>query len=296
MANTIASGLYADHVKQGALQGFVDALLSIVSFSTDISADPGIKNKSVTVPLISTTAAGDFAGDYTANPDSTVGEVQVVLNVHKFKTVHLTDVQASQTPVKLEELGYQAGQAVGLGVLENILSIITAENFGAPVFTGGASAFDSDDVVDIKTGCDNAKIPVGGRNMVLASEYTGSLLKDDSIKTVANLGNDEAVRNGMFTKLSGFRMFESNIVPDNAEHLVGFAGVPSGIAIAMRYLEPQSGHKYSVAEALVDDQTGLVLGVREFYDEKAGIKYLTFECLAGKSVGIAAGLKRIVSE
>jgi len=296
MGNAIAAGLNADIIKQGALQGFVDALLPLSAFSMDVSADPGTRNKSVEVALISTQVAADFAGDYTANPDATAAAVQVVMDVHKFKTVHLTDTQFANSPaLKLEDFGYQAGLAVGLAMQQNILSIVTNANYGAAVYTGAAGAFDSDDVVDIKTALDNATLPLGGRNLVLSSAYTGALLKDASIKTVANLGSDEAVRGGMFTKLSGFRVFESNVVPANGENLVGFAGVPSGMAIAMRYLQPQDGHGYSMAEPLVDDQTGLVLGIREFYDVKAGIKYMTFEALGGKAVGIAGGLKRIVS-
>lgn len=291
----IAAGLYVDVVKQAALQGFVDALLPVSAFAMDVSDDSAEKLQSVTVALIGSRLAKDFGGDYTTGAGGDADPVQVTLNVHKYDTVKLTDKEANMTHVKLEELGYQSGQAVGLAMLQNFLSIITAVNYGDPVFTGAAAGFDSDDVIDIKVALDGAKVPVAGRNLVLASEYTGALLKDDSIKTVANLGSDEAVRNGMFTRLSGFRMFESGIVPANGENLVGFAGVPAGMAIAMRYLKPQDGHTYSMAEALVDDQTGMVLGVREFYDNKTGTKYLTFEALGGKAVGIKAGLKRIVS-
>ncbi|HKL20329.1 MAG TPA: hypothetical protein VJ904_00905, partial [Tichowtungia sp.] len=168
-------------------------------------------------------------------------------------------------------------------------------NYGAAIHTGLASAFDSDDVVDIRTALNTAKVPKAGRKLVLDGDYIGALLKDDSIKTVANLGSEEAVRNGMFSRLSGMSLFESDAIPDNSENLVGFAGNGSGIAVAMRYLEPQGGNTYSMAEPLVDNETGLVLGVREWYDNNTGTKYLTFEALGGKAVGNSAGLKRIVS-
>lgn len=292
----INAGLYGEVVKRSALQGFVDALLPVSAFAMDVSAEEAVKHQSVTVPLIGNRLAKDFAGNYITGAGGDADPVTVTLNVHKYDTVKLTDKEAMMTPVQLEMFGYQAGQAIGLGMLQDFLGLITAQNYGAPVFTGGHAAFDSDDVVDIKIALDDAKVAIAGRNLVLASAYTGALLKDDSIKTVANLGNDEAIRNGMFTKLSNFRMFESGIVPANGEHLVGFAGVPAGMAIAMRYVKPQDGHTYSMAEALVDDQTGIVLGVREWYDNNTGTKYLAFDALGGKSVGIAGGLKRIVSE
>lgn len=296
MANTIAAGLNNDIIKQGALQGFVDALLPLAAFSFDVSPMAGERGASVSVGLISAQTAGDFAGSYKTDPDSTVGSVQVTMNVHKFKTVHLTDTQlANSSVLKLEDLGYQAGHAVGVAFVADILSVVTAANYGVAVHTGLASAFDSDDVVDIRTALNAAKVPMTGRKLVLDGDYIGALLKDDTIKTVANLGSAEAIRDGMFTKLSGMNVYESDVIPANGENLVGFAGNGSGIAVAMRYLEPQGGHTYSVAEPLVDNETGLVLGVREFYDNDTGTKYLTFEALGGKAVGIADGLKRIVS-
>jgi len=296
MGNSIAAGLNNDIVRQGALQGFVDALLPLAAFSFDVSPMAGERGSSVSVGLISAQAAGNFAGSYKTDPDSTVGEVAVTLNVHKFKTVHLTDTQlANSSVLKLEELGYQAGHAVGVAFVTDVLSIVTADNYGAAVHTGLASAFDSDDVVDIRTALGTAKVPLANRKLVLDGDYIGALLKDDSIKTVANLGSAEAVKDGMFTKLSGMNVYESDVIPANAENLVGFAGNGSGMAIAMRYLAPQDGNTYAAAEPLVDPETGMVLGMREWYDNDTGTKYLTFEAMGGKAVGIAAGLKRIVS-
>ncbi len=296
MANSIAAGLNNDIIKQGALQGFVDALLPLAAFSFDVSPQPGERGASVSVGLVSAQAAGDFAGSYKTDPDSTIGAVQVVMNVHKFKTVHMSDTQmANSSVLKLTDFGYQAGHAVGVAFVANILSIVTNANYGAAIHTGLASAFDSDDVVDIRSALNAAKVPKAGRKLVLDGDYIGALLKDDSIKTVANLGNDQAVAEGMYTRLSGMNVYESNVIPDNSENLVGFAGNGSGIAVAMRYLEPQDGNTYSVAEPLVDNETGLVLGIREWYDNDTGTKYMTFEAIGGKAVGIAAGLKRIVS-
>lgn len=291
----IAAGLYIDVVKDGALQGFVDAVLPLMAFSVDVSPEPGKKFKSVSVGLIGGRTAGDYAGDYTTDAGKTVTEVEVSLSVHKYDTVTLTDLEANETEIKLYDLGYQSGKAVGVAMVEDFLEIVTNANFGAAVHTGLASAFDSDDVVDIRTALNGANVPKAGRKMVLDSDYIGALLKDDSIKGNDKLGSAEAIREGMYGRLSGMAMYESDIIPANAENLVGFAGNGSGIAVAMRYLAPQDGNTYSSAEALIDPETGLVLGMREFYDNTSGTKYLTFEALGGKAVGIAAGLKRIVS-
>lgn len=296
MANSIEAGLNNDIVKQGALQGFVDALLPLAAFSFDVSPQAGERGSSVTVGLINTQSAGDFAGNYTTNPDSDIDAVSVTLNVHKFKTVHLTDTQlANSSVLQLQELGYQAGHSVGVAFVQNVLAIVTAANYSTAIHTGLASAFDSDDVVDIRTGLNNAKVPKAGRKLVLDSDYIGALLKDDTIKGNDKLGTAEAIQNGMYGKLFGMKIYESDVIPGNSENLVGFAGNGAGIAVAMRYLAPQDGNTYSMAEPLVDNETGMVLGVREWYDNNTGTKYLSFEALGGKAVGNAAGLKRIVS-
>jgi hypothetical protein len=295
MEMAIAAGLYIDVVKDGALQGFVDAVLPLMAFSVNVSPEAGKKFKSVSVGLVGGRTAADFAGNYTTGAGKTVSEVEVSLTVHKFDTVTLTDVEANETEVKLYDLGYQSGKAVGVAMVADFLSIITAATYGAAIYTGAASAFDSDDLVDIRTALNTANVPKSGRKCVLDSDYIGALLKDDTIKGNDKLGTTDAIQKGMYGELFGMSMFESDIIPSNSENLVGFAGNGSGIAIAMRYLAPQDGNVYSRAEPLVDPDTGLVLGMREWHDPNTGTKYLTFEALGGKAAGIAAGLKRIVS-
>jgi hypothetical protein len=296
MTNTIAAGLNNAIIREGALQGFVSVLLPILRMATDISPKAAEKGSSVSVGLIGTTTANDFAGDYRTSPDSTVTAVEVSLDKHKYKTVHLTDNEFwNSSAIKLEELGFQAGQAVAKASLVDILGIVTAANYGAAAFTGVASGFDSDDVADIRLVCNQADIPMLNRYMALTSDYTTSLLKDDSINSLAKYGTADAIRNGTLGPISGFATFESDVIPSNSENLVGFCGVGDGLAVAMRYLAPQEGNTYSFAAPMVDDETGLVLGVREWYDNNTGKRYMAFETVYGKSVGNSAGLKRIVS-
>jgi hypothetical protein len=94
--------------------------------------------------------------------------------------------------------------------------------------------------------------------------------------------------------LHGFRVIKSNIIPANSENLVGFACDPAAILAAFRYNAPQSGHKYTRAEPIVGEG-GITLGLRDWYDENSGTRRMVMEAIYGKTVGIAAGLKRLVS-
>ena len=100
-----------------ALLPFRGALLPIRTFSTNFSPDPADKLDTVRVPVVAPPSqSGDFAGSYTANPDSTVNVIPVSLNRHKFKTVHVTAREASTTALNvLDTLVSSRGEAARPG-------------------------------------------------------------------------------------------------------------------------------------------------------------------------------------
>jgi hypothetical protein len=296
----INSALVGEIVSQNAFFAFRDALTPVAgAFATDFGGEVANNRQVVDVPVFNGYSAGTYAGDYTTNASNNVGAVTVTVNKHQYKTISLTDLEVSNngaSATNLESFGRKLGDALSLAVYQDVLSLVTAANFGtATGFTGTSTGFDSDDVIDIKTVCDAADMPRSGRNIILADAYYNALLKDTSVKNAQNYGTTEGIQAGTIPNLAGFRVWQSNAVPANSENLVGFACVDSAIAVAMRYLRPQEGNKYSMAAPLTDAETGITLGMREWYDEAKGTKYLTLECNYGYSVAQAAGLKRITS-
>ena len=90
MSNTLTN-VKDIKVAQKALMPFMANLLPVTAFSTNFGPQPADKLDTVRVPLVGApSGSSDFAGDYTANADSTVTTVPVTLNRHKFKTVHVT--------------------------------------------------------------------------------------------------------------------------------------------------------------------------------------------------------------
>jgi len=281
---------------QGALQGFIDTLAPVNVFSTNFTPDPAARGETVKFPLYNGYSSGAFAGNYTTNASNDVTERTITLNIHRYKTVKQTDLEAIKSSyAQIERLGYQAGAAVGTDFFQQVLAVVTNSNFGAAVFTGAASGFDSDDVVDIKNACDVAKMPATGRGLIVSSTYYNALLKDVSIKHATNYGTPSGIQLGLIPSLSGFTVYETTAMPGNDENLVGIAAVADGIGVAMRYLAPQGQHKYTVAQAMVDPRSGMTLGVRQWYNEETGTEYLAVEAFGGATVGVAAGCKRLVS-
>lgn len=283
-------------VAQNALLPFRGALLPIRAFSSNFSPDPADKLDTVRVPVVGApTQSSDFAGSYTANPDSTVNVIPVVLNRHKFKTVHMTAREASTTAFNvLDTLVSAAVKQLAQDVLHDIFSAITAANYGDPVIPAlAAAAFDYKKLLAIREACSAVKMPVTDRSLVLDGGYYTNLLGDDIVAksfmpAVAQPGIVEA----QIRRLAGFDLHETVILPDNGENLVGFAAHPSGMAVAMRYMLPVAN--YDEAGAVTDPETGLTFGYLRFSEVQSNRVFVTVECLYGFKTALPDGIKRIV--
>lgn len=297
MSNSI-TGINDDIISQGVLDGFVASLLPLRAFTVSFNADAVKRGEKISIPRIS---AADAAVTKVAGADYVIQDldsdaVEITLGQPVYVSGSLTDVEvASSSVLNLELYGKQKGAQLGKKVVQDILSNVTLANFGAAGFTGAASAFDVDAAIDLATACDTANMPEDMRALVLKETYYSNLLKDQSVTVLQAYGSTGPLQDGKMPRLAGFDLFKSTIIPGNSENLVGFAVHPSALAVAIRYLAPQEGNGYIRAEALTDAATGITIGVREWYDQDSGTKKKVWECCYGSAVGIAAGLKRIVS-
>ncbi len=296
MANSIAAGMNDTVIAQAALNAFTSALTPLTRLTTNFSSDIAVKSEQVNVPFVpAQDAAANFAGSYTIQ-DADVESKPITLNKHKFVGWGLTDTEVSKSPIlSLELFGAQKGYQLAKAVFQDILSIVTAANYGAASHTGAAATLDADAVATLSGVCDVADMPEMPRSLVLSSTYWVNLLKDNAIQASYAFGGPEAIRKGQIPSLVGFDMFKSNLIPANGENLVGFAAHPNAIGVAMRYLAPQAGNKYSAAEAINDPESGITLGLRTWYDEDSGQARTALECFYGYALLNGSALKRIVS-
>src|SRR5438105_5972915 len=171
-------------VAQNALQPFTAALTPMRAFSTNFSPEPADKLDTVRVPFVGAPSqSSDFAGSYTQNADSTVTVIPVQLNRHKFKTVHLTAREASDTAFNvLDTLVSTAVKQLAQDVLQDIFSAITEENYGDPVIDPLAPvAFDYKKLLSIREACSDVKMPVTDRSLILDGAYYTNLLGDEIV-------------------------------------------------------------------------------------------------------------------
>jgi len=297
MANSI-TGINDDIIAQGAIEAFTASVLPLTSMVTNFSADAAKRGEKVSILRTIAADAATTKVSHTAYTiqDADSDAIELTLGQPVYVSFGLDDVEiASSSVLNMDVYGKQKGFQLAKKVLQDVLSEITAANFGAAGFTGAAANFDEDDVADIASQMDQADIPEDGRVLVLKPAYFTSLLKSTGIKDASAFGGAEAIRQGNIPNLSGFAIFKSNLIPANGENLVGFASHMTSLAFAMRYLQPQEGNTYLRAEPFTDPNgSGVTLGLRDWYENSTGIRNRVFECVYAWETA-QDGIQRLVS-
>ncbi|PWU09663.1 MAG: hypothetical protein C5B47_03140 [Verrucomicrobia bacterium] len=178
-------------------------------------------------------------------------------------------------------------------VLKDILSEVTAANYGATAQTLAVEAFNYKAVLKLREACSLTKMPITDRALVIDDAYYTNLLADEVVSRSFVLPvSQPGVVEGRLNRIAGFDVYPTTILPDNKEKLVGFAAHPSGLAIAMRYLVPVAD--YDEAGAVTNPDTGLTFGYLRYTETSSNRIFITVECLYGFKAAIAEGIRRIV--
>jgi len=296
MANSI-TGINDDILAQSVLEGYTTAIAPLAAFTTDFSSEAARRGEKVSI--MRDNSAIDAALDKTTHGAYTVQDadsdsIELTLGQPKYVSWGLDDVEiASSSLLTMEKFGRRKGNLLAKTVLQDIFSEITNANFGAASVVSTAANFDEDDVADIAEDCDSADWAQDDRYLVLSPAYIAALRKVGAIKDTSGYGYN-AIQSGDIPMLHGFKVIMSNAIPGNAENLTGFATDGNGIASAFRYLQPQQGHNYNRAEALVGEG-GITLGLRDWYSEDSGVRKNVIETVYAFETGISTGIKRITS-
>lgn len=299
MATTISSELKLNVVLDSALVALRESLLPLNSFSRVFSGVPLQGTNKIAVPFfpLATDATSDFNGTYSFGDSNAINSREVTINKRKYQALSFTSSELARQPYfDPEQLGYMKGRKLAEDILTDILGIVTAANYGSAIHTGAASAFDSDDMISIKTALDQAKWAKSSRSMILDNSYEGALLKDASIKNASAVGSASAIQNGRLPQIAGFDVIGTNLIPDNGENLVGMVALPEAILVAFAPVPPTvSGRNVIAYETAVDPETNLAIEYRTWFDPNTDTERSVIEVNYGFAKGHEAALKRIVS-
>jgi hypothetical protein len=297
---TVGSELQLNVLLDAALRGLRKTLLPVIAFST-VFRDVMLKGTDkVAVPYypIESAVSKDFTGTYEFD-DGDVQSREVTVDNRKYQSLSFTSAELARQPhIKLEEIGMAKGAKLGEDVLTDILSLATLANFGAHIFAGAASSFDTEAVADIRTALNQANWPKSGRALILDTAYDGNLVKDEPLLHADKAGTNRVLMSGDVVPFMGFdRYFDTNMIPANGETLVGMAVFSSAILTAFSPIEPAPDVRANMTEyqTVTDPETQLTLEYRAWGDPDHDTSKRVIECNYGFALGEANALKRIVT-
>lgn len=294
--NNIDIALKRAVILKSAMVAFKARLISLGLFSTIFRDVPLEGNDDIEVPYypLATAASKDYDGSYKFDKGDLESK-KVTVNRRKYQSLTFTSKEKARQPYfDPEQLGRLKGAKLAEDVLKDILSCVTQANFGAPAVTADASAFDTDDVIDLETVCDEADWPDSMRGLIIKSSYLGNMKKNIiSVGGEGNLGFSPIAKN--LPDLFGFKLSKFNRMPNNNEKLVGFAVYPSAILVALSPITPSAEVKsvLSAYETYTDPETGLTLEYRSWGDADTDSSKAIIECNYGFAAGEKSALKRI---
>jgi len=282
---------------QDFLEAFVEYTTPIRAFARDFSSEASKKGSAIYVPLYGALSATTFAYANNTNypyenSNSSLASIPITLNVHHVQGVDLTDIQAANSsPSRVENMVRQQASALATRFLQAVWSLITTSNYTAQAAVTTAIAnWGVDEVRAIRRQLNTNKAPKMGRSLIVDYDVEHYLIGDSNLTQAQLYGGTEVIREGSIAKLLGFDVFGTNILPHNGGSLVGFGCVPDAIAVAMRYLEPQSTSNYEAAMKVTDPESGITMGYRRHFNPGRGTMFANFEILFGYGVGVTLGM------
>lgn len=295
MPNTNAT-VNSPLIAQTALNTLLAKFPILSRIATDFSSGSVKFNQDIVTHIVTPTVAHDFdpATGYVPDDQAQV-DVTVKIDKHAYAGYAITDVERSTSEIDLNQrYADKVAYALGRKVCDDLMALIVAAKFANETEVAQAS-FGRDSVVDIGTKLNKRFIPDMGRFMFVNSDYYNALQKDEALyKAYITPQAGNVVVSGMLPDVNGFAVIEYSALPENAERLVGFAGIREGLIMAARVPDVPANTGDTVIRVVTDPRTGLSVQVRDRYDGRLGKQEVSFTLMYGFATGNAPVIERIV--
>lgn len=296
MANTLTS-TELSLVAQESLDLLKASMFPTRAFTRDFSGEMAGRGKDITTHIITEETADDLSGGYTAS-DANTTPVVVTLDQFKGKVFKFHDTENAWAQGGVDWLRRAfapvAANATVKAIMLDALGLVTSANYSASVLTLPAN-LDADAVADLAEDLTTAKAPRRPRSLIVLPTYFATLQKDSVVQDASSYGSPAAIQEHEAKRVHGFDVYEYADLPANGQSLTGVACHPSAIALAARAVPGPENAPHVQWTNVVDDETGLPVQVRYWYDANGGNHYMSMAVLYGVAVGQAAALKRVRS-
>lgn len=297
-ANTFGT-LNTTLIAQKTLTTLLAKFPILARISTDFGDNPLLFNQSLKVKLASARTAISYSTTNGYVPaDATLVDSTVTLNQHIHDTYQVNDQEASSTSLDLiARFANISAYALGRKIMDDLMALVLNANFSSNTVVGAPGVFDRDKLIDVNKAMNDRNVPDLERMALLNNDYYAALKKD--LVVVSNAVNpaSNVVESGVLPDVDGNMVARYTSLPGNSENLVGAVFLPEALALATRVpMAPPEGLPVGGLVTVVrDDNSGLAIQVREWYEFALGQHRRTSTLMYGVAIGNAPMLQRLVS-
>lgn len=293
MANSLGT-LTSNIVSSMMLELTLARLAPLKALATDFSAEPIDFGQSLKVRTATPPTVSDYSttNGYVA-VDATTTDYSVTMDKHKHVTLAFHDQEISGTNRKLlDEQIRVSAYALADQVIDDVLALVVAATFTNTAITETAANTDRDTLVSLRQSLTNNSAPHVGRNVLMNVAAFGYLSADTKIisRDYNDIGNND-YRAGELKNIQGFdSVYEVPNLPSTG-NMQSFALHKSALVMAARLPKDPGAIGGNVMipgtiETLQDEDTGLALQVRTWYDMQKGKINQTYTLMYGVAAGV----------
>lgn len=301
MSNTL-NGINLQVVAQDSLTTLLAEFPLIQKFTTNFSGEIANRGESVTTRIAQTVTAGDVGANGYEVTDVNSDAKTITLNKHKAFVMGFGDGEVAKGGYDVLRRTFMrpAAHSVAKAVLADIFALCTAGNFdqvgsSGVGYNGTAAAFDADAVADLAQALTDKDNPMDGRIVIVKPSLFTALSKDVDIKAQYASGTNAPLTENLLPRIHGFEVNQYSALPTSGvTNQKGIFCTPEALLIATRLPATPTNWYGNVATA-TDEQSGLSIQLREWYDGDAGQQKIAMTILYGVAVGNPNALGRIIA-
>jgi hypothetical protein len=281
MANTFASDLVVDSLRDAAITTLSSRLASLNGFSRDFSADQIRPLSTVQVPIASAGAAVQTNATNFESGDSTLENAAVSVSQYS-ASFALTNAEINQG-FRIEQLAAKNLRQLANKIIDVAFAPVTVANFGAAV-------------VDVDTAQDVTASSLKTLWGALKDGSERNLIVDGSIYAQflpSNLDGYTLAGGGRNVGIFGFDRFDFNNRWDGAgANIRGFAASPEAIALAsgVPVSSPVSDDLIAQENILIGD-LGLTVQMSMWSSRATRSLWASYDVMFGSAKGDGSALK-----
>jgi hypothetical protein len=279
MANTSIAEIPGISYAAGkAIIGAQRALARVSAFTTNFS-DETVNSigDALVVKVFKGGEASVFnvdTNDYETT-DGTMEQVTIKFDTHLKHTFSFTDEEASKfnTTGIWADAGKTAGKVLARGIEKFVTQKITAEAISATHTLGTVS---KTNIAKLRKKCAEVGADTADSVLLLAPDQFADLL---ALLDTNVYGGAEAIQKGKIDGLYGFKaVMEGSQLPAGT---IGAVIPETAIVVASRQVPVNCKGNYEEVGSIVDENSGLVLGMRRHGAPAKGKNFATLEVLMG---------------